>query len=113
MGYRHRSNETRRPRRSKRELTLELLDEAPNGWETAMCYPLPQNPSYELLEAARRNVIDFLYFNSGLSSISKEEIANTLRAGLEKLIEIAILIQKAPREKLNDMGPLDDPETPF
>jgi hypothetical protein len=113
MGSRQRPNETRRPRRSKRELTLELLDEAPNGWETTMVYPLPQNPSYELLEAARRNVLDFLDFNSGLSSMSKEEIAKTLRAGLEKLIEIAILIQNAPREKLNDMGPVDDPEIPF
>ena len=94
--------------RLEQKLTIELLKEAPNGWETAMVYPLPANPSYELLEAARLNVLDFLDFNSRRSIQTETEIAKTLRAGCEKLIEIAILL----REPMQT-GPSDDPEIPF
>lgn len=123
MGSRQRSKEVHRPRpketsqplpkktkrtKPEQKLTLELLREGAN-WETAMVYPLPENPSLELLEEARLNVLEFLDMNSQKSIDTEKEITKTLKAGFEKLLEIAILL----RQPLHDMGPLPDDEIPF
>lgn len=102
-------DKSRRPKEEKQELTLELLQELPYGWETAMVYPLPAKPSYELLEAARLNVLDFLDFHSQpIGHQTKEDIANALRAGVEKMIEIASLLNEDPRWKVPVELPDDD-----
>lgn len=94
----------------KPHLTLKLLQEHPNGLETAIVYPFPPNPSSELLEAARLKVLDFLDFNSGHPvGQTKEQIAKTLVVGFNKLLEIALLL----RDTTIDEGPSDDSESLF
>ena len=94
------------------ELSLELLKEAPNGWETAVIYPLPENPSYELLEAARLNVLDYLDFYSQSINTDEELLAETLQAGFDKMCEIAFwLLYVLPSPPESTLTP-DDPESP-
>lgn len=93
------------------ELSLELLKDAPNGWETAVIYPLPANPSYELLEAARLNVLDYLDFYSQSINTDEELLAKTLKLGFEKMHEIAILLIYNPFPVPESPPPPDDPES--
>ena len=47
----------------RRVLTMEAMDAEPY-WEAALTLPWPQNPSLELLDEAREQVIEFLNWAS-------------------------------------------------
>ena len=87
------------PKEEPEELTLEMLEEPPvQGPYTAMACPLPLNPSCELLEAARENVLDFLDYESTPLVGSWDRLANNLYEGVQKLFEITILLHNARAE---------------
>ena len=90
-------------------LTLEILEQE-QSWESAFLHPLPPNPSYELLTAARDNLLAFLDFNSTYPSPDYiENVAKALNEGVQKLIEntrsLVLLIRSQeppdPSENIN------------
>ena len=76
------------------ELSLEVLQEGRFGCAAAVKCPLPKKPSFELLEAARRNVLEYLdrYSHEAPdTNLKDEQIVKILRSGFDKLCEITIM----------------------
>jgi hypothetical protein len=112
MGSRQRPDENCRrsgPHTPRPKLTPDIVREFPDGWEATVTDPLPLNPSYELLEMLRSNVLDFLDIKSGRSTQTEQEITETLKAGFDRLLEIALLLRQPAPEPL----PGDDEFPPF
>jgi hypothetical protein len=70
---------------ARKELSLDNLGQ--QGWKEAMTLPLPRNPSRELLEKARADVIQYLDYYS-------EKIANDRMEYDDTQFELQGLIEK-------------------
>jgi hypothetical protein len=72
-------------------LTVEALDTEP-WWEAALTLPLPENPSLQLLDDAREQVIEFLNWASEeLAPIAMpEHISAEITRASERLIELSL-----------------------
>jgi hypothetical protein len=72
-------------------LTLEALNKA-QDWEPALSLPFPQNPTTELLDRAREQVLQYLdfYLNDCAPTAPTDELRREIMRAAERLIEIGI-----------------------
>ena len=73
-------------------LTMQAMEG--DTWEPALSYPLPENPSLELLEEARAQVLTYLYFASSdiASGGDDAETRKEINRAAVRLTEIALLL---------------------
>jgi hypothetical protein len=75
-------------------LTLEAINDtdAAEPWEASLSLPLPKNPTLELLDAARNDILDYLDYASGVlpELTGPDRVCLEITRAAERLAEIAI-----------------------
>ena len=89
---------------TKIPLTLEILEEE-RSCESALLHPLPEDPSYELLDAALDNVLDFLYHSFAQRDDTRDRILDALAQGYDKVLEIGLFMQAVEHESFGEPPP--------
>jgi hypothetical protein len=84
-------------------LTLEALNTA-QDWEPALSLPLPENPTSELLDRAREQVLQYLdfYLNDCAPNAPDDELRREIMRAAERLIEIGMAAGPAHQRDIDE-----------